>query len=878
MYKDISGDVHVGHSFILNTTAWVLCLIANPFAFLASKAAKSIPKPIIMSSHQSELQEPLLDEESRGDDDSELTELPELDAFDTDTSGDISAGDDAEDMALLAQLSTIPQQSTSGHSVLSASSLWVGATPGNKRTRGNQQEPEGPPPEGVHIDVLRRLVSQAAPGASTTDVCRDVVLPETAEGRCALLEQLRGQSAADGTPLVGPATVFVSHSWKFEFALTAGVCEDVAAKLEAEAAAEHTASISKLRGRLAQRWRRRRRFRRRNRQKREQHQEQERPAPVYFWLDLVVNSQHGTAARPFEWWCTTFTQSVGRIGHVALVLAPWDDPVPLTRAWCLWEIFSAFVSDARLTIHVPKAQRAAFLRTLVDRPGVVAETLTNVRAERAEATNPDDRSMIFAAIQEERGFGRINLAVKEQLRAWLVEECVEHCVALQQQAELEESLKEEEGAGEGTDDHADDVCSIGSSSPDDNGTAALNPGCAKKTTSKALESAMLAVNPLTSAFDRARFFRHTADLLREFGFLDDALEWYEAGLRSIHLHDEEASDDAHCMGVLRAELEVGRGAVLCDSGKLDSGLEGVRQGTEQLHTLAISDSVVEQVSIWATVELAAAHISAHRPSEAQKLLRDVCLTATETDWAAEHNAGIERKLYLTPLARALQLQGEAETQLRHYPAAISFTKLALRAQGALGGERSPAIGRLHCRAGRTFSMAGEFKLAFEHLDTSESIVTELLGVDHPEMGQILRERARAHLKLGQAGQALHMARRAATLQVQTLGPHHIETAKSMLVLASLHSARREVRSDVKALRMLRPARRVLEQSLGAQHALVLVARMEIEAVDKRMQILAHRRPARALCSGTLCASFNAMVVWSLGLAFDLVSSWGTVGL
>ena len=30
--------------------------------------------------------------------------------------------------------------------------------------------------------------------------------------------------------------------------------------------------------------------------------------------------------------------SIEQIGTVVLVLAPWSSPVPLTRAWCLFEI------------------------------------------------------------------------------------------------------------------------------------------------------------------------------------------------------------------------------------------------------------------------------------------------------------------------------------------------------------------------------------------------------------------------------------------------------------------------------------------------------------------------------------------------------------
>ena len=34
-----------------------------------------------------------------------------------------------------------------------------------------------------------------------------------------------------------------------------------------------------------------------------------------------------------------FKTAVAAFGHTLLVLAPWQDPVVLTRSWCLWEIY-----------------------------------------------------------------------------------------------------------------------------------------------------------------------------------------------------------------------------------------------------------------------------------------------------------------------------------------------------------------------------------------------------------------------------------------------------------------------------------------------------------------------------------------------------------
>ena len=68
--------------------------------------------------------------------------------------------------------------------------------------------------------------------------------------------------------------------------------------------------------------------------------EAEHPS-TYFWFDLFINNQNTAANLPQEWWKTTFRKSIKNIGAVMLVMSPWKDPIPTTRAWCLWEIFSA---------------------------------------------------------------------------------------------------------------------------------------------------------------------------------------------------------------------------------------------------------------------------------------------------------------------------------------------------------------------------------------------------------------------------------------------------------------------------------------------------------------------------------------------------------
>ena len=80
---------------------------------------------------------------------------------------------------------------------------------------------------------------------------------------------------------------------------------------------------------------------------------------------MFVASQHRAAELPQEWWTVAFRQSVVDIKRTVLVLQPWDAPVPLTRSWCLWEIYSTLDGGAELHVLLSPAQREAFQEALV---------------------------------------------------------------------------------------------------------------------------------------------------------------------------------------------------------------------------------------------------------------------------------------------------------------------------------------------------------------------------------------------------------------------------------------------------------------------------------------------------------------------------------
>ena len=248
------------------------------------------------------------------------------------------------------------------------------------------------PSDGITFRGIQRFLASAARGEpaagagqgaagalllrTTEDVCRDPILGLTSSPPASYCSLLRQQ----GSPDVGAATVFVSHAWRYRLGVVVR-------------ALEHWEE-ARLRAGLP---------------------------PSFFWLDLFTNSQHKTVDKPLAWWQSVFAVNVGRIGHTLLVLQ-WADPIPLRRAWCIFELGATLRQGARLEVAMPPDEAAAFLGTLnAHQYTEVARALTSVHVASAEASKPEDaRAILDTVAAWANGAEGVDAAVSGAMRAWML--------------------------------------------------------------------------------------------------------------------------------------------------------------------------------------------------------------------------------------------------------------------------------------------------------------------------------------------------------------------------------------------------------------------------------------------------------------------------
>ena len=206
---------------------------------------------------------------------------------------------------------------------------------------------------------------------TTTDVCNMFLKEITEEKGQSYVEYLTERNSSD----VGIATVFISHAWKYNFL-------DVVDALQYHFSSE---------------------------------------PDVYIWFDLFSNNQHKAPNLPFEWWSDTFLNAIGKLGRVVMVLSPWNNPIPFTRAWCLWEIYCAVETKSKFEVAITPEQHDAFVEGITSDYTQFYKMLANINVENSESFNPADKTRIFNAVKIiDGGFSALNSMVIGKMRDWVL--------------------------------------------------------------------------------------------------------------------------------------------------------------------------------------------------------------------------------------------------------------------------------------------------------------------------------------------------------------------------------------------------------------------------------------------------------------------------
>ena len=151
---------------------------------------------------------------------------------------------------------------------------------------------------------------------------------------------------------------------------------------------------------------------------------------AFFWYDCFAIDEHATQALSQEWWSTTFKEAIKEMGHTVMMLSPWDAPQPLTRAWCLWELFCTEITGSEFSICLGKDEEAAFTAALLEDAGSILAALSKIDVEKAQAGSESDRLMIVtAAAAAPGGLRGLDGVAMARMRQWIISKLRQMIVA-----------------------------------------------------------------------------------------------------------------------------------------------------------------------------------------------------------------------------------------------------------------------------------------------------------------------------------------------------------------------------------------------------------------------------------------------------------------
>ncbi|KAJ3044015.1 Kinesin light chain 3 [Rhizophlyctis rosea] len=233
---------------------------------------------------------------------------------------------------------------------------------------------------GVHLSYFDTFISECGGREklldfTTAQVCDVFIKPSTQSSQSLCDSLALAPSTAE---IVGRATWFISHCWQYTFL-------DVVDAITTFFNDQETAETEPI-----------------------------------VWFDLFSLPQHGRSKIAADWLQTTFMDTISAVHNVLMILTPWNAPITLTRAWCVYELYACVATKTNFHIALPPSEASTFRSSLLDDPDIFYQTISSVRSENSKATEPEDLAAIRKAIQQEVGFPSLDRMILSLLFDWMV--------------------------------------------------------------------------------------------------------------------------------------------------------------------------------------------------------------------------------------------------------------------------------------------------------------------------------------------------------------------------------------------------------------------------------------------------------------------------
>ena len=153
--------------------------------------------------------------------------------------------------------------------------------------------------------------------------------------------------------------------------------------------------------------------------------------PVFYFFDAFAINQHsfflGSTDDEETQRCLIegLRSSILKCGQIVLLCTRgptgkpgWEQPAPLGRVWCLFEVFVAVTEGVKVVVRLGSKDMVDFQRALnMDGMARVSRALAALDARVASASVSSDKEMVLDDIERTVGFDEFNRQVRKSMLA-----------------------------------------------------------------------------------------------------------------------------------------------------------------------------------------------------------------------------------------------------------------------------------------------------------------------------------------------------------------------------------------------------------------------------------------------------------------------------
>lgn len=221
-------------------------------------------------------------------------------------------------------------------------------------------------------------------GKTTSEINATVLAPICDRNGMSVCQQLLQQKSS----FVGKPAWFISHAWSYQFL---DVIEAVGLTL-----------------------------RRRD--------GEDKYRDVVIWFDQFTMLHPAPPMLPYDILHDTFMNSTRAIGRMILVFDKWDNPLHLTRAWCVFEVYACLATSSVLEVALTESESNRFSEMIRKDHSTFYKMLTQIDSRNSAARYEDEQNKIHQAIRENivGGFTSLDRSIFAELEKWMTQLLCRH--------------------------------------------------------------------------------------------------------------------------------------------------------------------------------------------------------------------------------------------------------------------------------------------------------------------------------------------------------------------------------------------------------------------------------------------------------------------